>query len=280
MRRVPPADRAERAIITLTTDFGLEDGFVGVMKGVIWAICPGAQIADLSHAIPPQDIPAASRLLRRAAAFFPPGTVHLAVVDPGVGTARRPLAARIGAHFFVAPDNGLLTPWINLAESAGETPEIVQLDNPRTWLATVSRTFHGRDMFAPAAAYLACGVALAELGTAISDPVRIPFSTPEQTAEGWRAHVTAIDHFGNLATDLQAEVLNGAGAVRIRVAGREIAGLVAAYGERPAGELVALVDSAGTLEIAVVNGSAARLLGAQAGDSVEVLVAGRDKEVK
>src|SRR5512137_720462 len=151
-------------LITLTTDFGLKDGFVGTMKGVIWSICPSAQIADISHAIAPQNVLEGALVLWHAHAFFPPGTVHVAVVDPGVGTRRRPLAARIGEHFFVGPDNGLFTPEYEEAEKNGWLLEIVHLTNEKYFLPQVSRTFHGRDIFAPAAAHLADGVRLGELG--------------------------------------------------------------------------------------------------------------------
>ena len=152
--------------LTLTTDFGLKDGFVGTLKGVIWSICPSAQIADISHAIAPQNVLEGALVLGRAYAFFPAGTVHVAVVDPGVGTARRPLAARLGVHYFVGPDNGLFTPMFEDAEKNGWPLEIVHLTNRHYFLAEVSRTFHGRDIFAPVGAHLANGVPLAELGPA------------------------------------------------------------------------------------------------------------------
>ena len=261
-------------ILTLTTDFGLKDGFVGVMKGVIWGICPEARIADLSHSVAPQNVLEGAFVLARACPFFPPGTVHLAVVDPGVGTERRPLAARLGDHFFVGPDNGLFTPVIEATERKGEALDFVHLTNPRYWLPDVSRTFHGRDLFAPVAAHLAGGVPLAELGPAITDPVRIPLPHPEKTASGWNAHVTGVDSFGNLTTDLPASALERRERVLFRLLGREVRGLVDSYGHEQPGALVALADSQGFVEIAAVNGSAAQLLGAQAGDVVEVLISG------
>jgi hypothetical protein len=258
-------------IITLTTDFGLQDGFVGTMKGVILAICPQARIVDLSHAVPPQDVLAGALLLGRAAPYFPSETVHLAVVDPGVGTGRRGLAARLGNAFFVGPDNGLLTPLLEAAEADGLPVEMVELADPKYRLASVSRTFHGRDIFAPAAAHLASGVPLAEFGPALADPVRLALPRAERTPDGWRAHVIAVDAFGNLATDLPVAEIRAPARVVVRCAGHEVRGLVRTYGERPAGSLVALVDSAGRLEVAVVNGSAARLTGAGVGASVEVV---------
>jgi S-adenosylmethionine hydrolase len=259
-------------ILTLTTDFGLKDGFVGTMKGVIWSICPDAQIADISHAIAPQNVLEGALVLGRAYAFFPAGTVHVAVVDPGVGTRRRPLAARLGAYFFVGPDNGLFTPIYEEAEKNGWPLDIVHLTNKHYFLAEVSRTFHGRDIFAPVGAALANGVPLAELGPAIPDPLRLAIPKPEKTPAGWRAHITGVDAFGNLATDLPAAALDEHAPVTFRLLGREVRGLAASYGDKGPGELVALVDSENHVEIAIVNGSAAQVLGARVGDVVEVIV--------
>ena len=258
-------------IITLTTDFGLTDIFVGVMKGVIWSICPEARIADITHAIPPQDVRAGALALGRACPFFPAGTVHLAVVDPGVGTQRRPIAMRMGEGMYVGPDNGLFTMLLEEAEEKGMPVEIVHLTNQKYWLPDVSHTFHGRDIFAPVAAHLANGVPLADFGPRINDPVRLPFPRPERTPDGWRAHVAGIDSFGNLATDLPAGRLRNRESVTVRLGHHQIRGLVDAYGECPPGELVALADSSGNLELAVVNGSAAALTGARLGDIVEVV---------
>ena len=259
-------------ILTLTTDFGIKDGFVGTLKGVIWGICPEAQIADISHTITPQNILEGAFALWRAYSFFPAGTVHIAVIDPGVGTQRRPIAARLGAHYFVAPDNGLLTPILEDAEKNGWPVEIVHTNNPKYWLPDISRTFHGRDIFAPVGAHLAKGIALTELGPAITDPVRLVMPKPEKTASGWRAHITVIDVFGNLTTDLPATSLTREENILFRLRGREVRGLVASYGHNNPGDLIALVDSENCIEIAVVNGSAAQTLGAQTGDIVEVIL--------
>ena len=259
-------------ILTLTTDFGLKDGFVGTLKGVIWGICPEAQIADISHTIAAQNVLEGAFALWRAYSFFPAGTVHVAVVDPGVGTPRRPLAMRLGVHFFVGPDNGLFTPMMEEAEKNDWPREVVHLTNAKYWLPQVSHTFHGRDIFAPAAAHLAKGVPLADLGPAIQDPARLAMPKPEKTPTGWRAHITVVDVFGNCATDLPAAAIASARDVTFRLRGREVRGLVEAYGHHPPGELVALVDSENFVEIAVVNGSAARQLGAQVGDIIEVVM--------
>ncbi len=258
-------------LITLTTDFGLQDGFVGAMKGVILEICPAAQLVDITHQVPPQDIRAGALTLAGVFRFFPAGTIHLAIVDPGVGTARRPLAARLGDYFFVGPDNGLFTPIYEEAEKNGWPMEFVHLTNERYFLPKVSRTFHGRDLFAPVAAHLAAGVPLADLGPALRDPARICLPRPERVPDGWRAHIIAIDHFGNLTTDLTAELLADARNVLIRLGDFEIAGIQAAYGEQPPGSLIALFDSQGRLEIAVVEGSAAARTGARLGDAAAVI---------
>jgi S-adenosyl-L-methionine hydrolase (adenosine-forming) len=261
-------------LITLMTDFGIKDGNTGVMKGVIWGICPGAQIADLSHLVGAQNIGEAAFLLNRSATYFPKGTIHVVVVDPGVGTIRRPLAARLGDWFYVGPDNGTITGLLERAERDGWTCEFIHLDRRKYWLPEVSSVFHGRDIFSPVAAHLACGVPLAELGTAISDPVRIELPKPTRTEAGWRGEVTHIDHFGNLASDIRVEHLGGALVAKekiiVRLADVQINGMVNTFGERLPGELIALLGSTGNLIVSVVNGNAAAKLGAKVGDGVEV----------
>lgn len=264
-------------VLSITTDFGMTNGFVGVMKGVIYSIAPDVKIVDISHLISAQDVLEGAYAMWRAVPFFPPGSVHVGVVDPGVGTKRRPIGARLGDQYFIAPDNGLLTPLILDAERAGKPVEFVHLDNPKYWLPKVSNTFHGRDIFAPAGAHLAAGVPLSELGTSITDPVRLDLPRPEKTEAGWLAHVTIIDIFGNLTTDLPAEALalspqgDGRRDVLLRIRDHEIDGIIESYGHREIDDLVAVVDSEYYIEIAVVNGSAARVLGAQVGDVVEVI---------
>jgi len=256
--------------LTLTTDFGIQDGFVGMLKGVIWSICPTAQIADISHSVAHQDVLSAALILKRAYHFFPPGTVHVAVVDPGVGTPRRALAARLGEHFFVGPDNGLFTPIYEEAEKYAWPMQLVQLTNPKYLLPELSRTFHGRDIFAPVGAHLANGASLADLGPTFTDPLHLSLPTPEKTPAGWVAHITGIDTFGNLTTDLPAAALADHAGVIFSLLGREVHGLVDSYGHRLPGDLVALVDSQNFIEIAIVNGSAAQVLAAKVGDIVEV----------
>src|SRR5512142_2820122 len=172
--------------ISLMTDFGIKDGNVGVMKGVIWGICPEAHIADLSHMVGPQNIAEAALILYRSAPYFPKGTIHVVVVDPGVGTARRPMAARIGDSFYVGPDNGTITMWLERAVAARQPCEFVQLEDPKYRLPVVSHVFHGRDIFAPAAGHLAAGVPLKAFGRTITDPVKLDLPKPARTAKGLR----------------------------------------------------------------------------------------------
>jgi S-adenosylmethionine hydrolase len=259
-------------VISLTTDFGLRHGFVGVMKGVIYNLSPDVKIVDISHSIAAQDVHEGAMALWRAYSFFPAGTVHVYVVDPGVGTDRRPMAARIGDYFFVGPDNGLITPIIEDGERNNQTMEFIHLNNPKFWLHQISHTFHGRDIFSPVAAHLANGVPLKDIGVPVKDPVRLKMPRPKRTSTGWRAHVTVVDVFGNLTTDLPAEALQGWTDVLFRLRGAEVNGIVESYGHRQPGELVAVVDSENYIEIAVVNGSAQERLDARVGDIVEVII--------
>lgn len=261
-----------RQIVSLTTDFGQQNGFVGVMKGVIWGIAPETHIADITHQIPPQNVRLGAYALWRVIPFFPPGSVHIAVVDPGVGTQRRPIGLKIGDQYFIVPDNGLITTMLEEGERAGDDIQIVHLNNPEYWLPEVSRTFHGRDIFAPTGAHLAQGVPLQELGDPINDPIRIDFLQPKKTDYGWEAHITIIDVFGNLTTDLPVKYIPDANEVTFHYKDHTIPGLVESYGHREPGELIALVDSENYIEISVVNGSAAEKTGANIGDIIEVVL--------
>jgi S-adenosyl-L-methionine hydrolase (adenosine-forming) len=256
--------------ITLLTDFGMSDGYTGVMKGVIYRIAPEVKIIDISHLVHAQNVLEGSLILNRSYPYFPDGTVHVIVVDPGVGTTRRPIAGRIGSQFFVCPDNGLITHALEQAEKAGNPVEIVHLNQPRFWLEQVSHVFHGRDIFSPVAAYLANGVDLREVGSLITDPVRLRLPEPEQRQNRWIGEVIAVDHFGNLSTNFKPSHLEQFPHPMIHVGGREIGGLVSTFGDRAPGSLVALIDSDGGLAIAIVQGSAALELGAKIGDPVEV----------
>lgn len=253
-------------IITLTTDFGLRDPFVGVMKGVILGICPAARLVDLSHEVAPRDVLEAALVIESSARFFPRDTVHLAVVDPGVGGQRRALAISAAGQCFVGPDNGLFT--ATLAEPGWVA---VSLENPTYRLPEVSQTFHGRDLFAPAAAHLAAGVALERLGSRVTDPVRLPLPDCRFEDGAWVGEVIGADRFGNLITSVMARRLGepGAGWV-VEVGGRALGGLARCYAEGPEGEPGAIIGSTGRVEVFVRNGSARALLGAERGTPVQV----------
>ena len=261
-------------VITLITDFGIKDGNVGVMKGVIWGICPTAQISDLSHMIQAQNIREAAYVFARSAPYFPKDSVHIVVVDPGVGTKRRPMAAKIGDWFYVGPDNGTITGLLERAEQAGWETEFVELDRNKYWLPNVSFVFHGRDIFSPVAAHIANGLPLSELGRPFTDPVQLELPKPEKTNGGWRGEVIQIDHFGNISSNIRAEhigeAINQKEKILVQLNGMEIKGLVDTFGERPVGELIALLGSTGNLGISVVNGNAAAKLGVKPGDEVLV----------
>ena len=250
------------SIITLTTDFGASDGYVGTMKGVILSIAPDVKLVDISHEIAPQHIRQAAYVLHSAAPYFPRGTIHLAVVDPGVGSARRALAVCTSHGFLVGPDNGLFT--LFLADEPDAECHVIT--NTQYLLPRISSTFHARDVFAPAAAHLANGTDLANLGPRIADPVTLPIPRPEQQADGsWRGCVLYADHFGNLITslteDLLQQILRGrCHSVESVIGQQRISGIRHTFAEGAPGELVALIGSSGHLEIAVTNGNAARLL--------------------
>lgn len=243
-------------ILTLLTDFGLSDAYVGIMKGVIAAIAPQIHIIDLTHQIPPQNIAAARFNLMNAYPYFPEGTVHVAVVDPGVGGSRRAIALQLPTGFLVGPDNGLLD---GVLSRYGHDPSVqaVDLNNPAYWRnACPSSTFHGRDIFAPVGAHLARGVSLQELGTAISVDSLVEFDIPDaqKTTTQITGYVQHIDHFGNVITNISGdEVRSLHWSVEVKhtqVPSRHT------YGESAIGEMLALVGSHGWIEIAVNGGSA------------------------
>jgi S-adenosylmethionine hydrolase len=255
-------------IITLTTDFGLRDPFVGIMKGVLLSICPTARLVDLTHEIEPQDVLGGGLALEAALPFFPDGTVHLAVVDPGVGTTRRPIAVRGRGHYLVGPDNGVL-----MLGLRGARWTAVELAAPEYRLAEVSRTFHGRDVFAPAAAYLAAGVPIERLGPAVADPVLLSIPGSRLEAGVLVGEVLDVDRFGNLLTSIDAARLAeipGAGPPTVEVAGQPIGGLVDAYADGTAGRPAVIVGSTGRLEVFLRCGNARLTLGAGRGAPVRV----------
>ncbi|HLG71436.1 MAG TPA: SAM-dependent chlorinase/fluorinase [Chloroflexota bacterium] len=245
-----------RPVIALLTDFGLEDHYVGVMKAVIAGIAPEANVVDISHAVPPQAILAGQRLLQASVPYLPDGAIVLAVVDPGVGSERRPMALRSGRLTFVGPDNGLFTPWL-----PGEVA--VELTAPEFRLPEVSATFHGRDVFAPAAAHLAAGVPLEKLGPKLADSVRLDPPRPRTAQDGTiQGEVVYVDHFDNLITNI-----GGVRGGTARIRGHDLP-VQATYSAVNPGELLALIGSDGALEVAMRNGSAAAYLSAEAGEPV------------
>jgi S-adenosyl-L-methionine hydrolase (adenosine-forming) len=255
-------------IITLTTDFGLSDGFVGVMKGVILSIAPEAIIVDITHDIAPQDIRQGAFLFAASARYFPANAIHVVVVDPGVGSARRPIAIQVGENFFVAPDNGVLSLALGDAKIRA-----VHLNRPEFWLPRVSRTFHGRDIFAPIAAHLARGVPLESLGDAIDDYVRLDLPRATRDANGAiTGTIIHIDRFGNLITNIGEELFEGLDRAPLRVCIGEkmIQGIRQTYADGAKGEAIALISSSWQLEIAVREGNAAAMLGVQIGERVVV----------
>jgi S-adenosyl-L-methionine hydrolase (adenosine-forming) len=258
-----------RPIITFMSDFGTQDWFVGVVHGVIAAIAPRANVVDLNHTVPPGGVARGAFILEAAGGDFPPGTIHLAVVDPGVGTERRALAVKARGDFFVGPDNGLLE-WALCAPDA----EVHALTETRWFRKPVSRTFHGRDVFAPVAAHLSLGVPLGQFGPRVDDPVRLPQTHPHRDGDALAGRVVFIDRFGNALTNLTEDALREAfGAVPDRdlvlaLPGRVITGLARSYGDAPVGTLVAILGSSGRLEVAQVGGDAADRLGLGIGDPV------------
>lgn len=254
--------------IALLTDFGTRDHYAGVMKGVILTICPEATIIDLSHDLPAHDIPFAALELAATYKYFPAGTIFMAVVDPGVGTSRRGLAAEAGDWKFVAPDNGVLT------EVLHETPpkKVVELTERKYARPTVSRTFEGRDRFAPAAAWLAKGILLPALGRPVSDYHVLSLPRASVVDGALHGAVVRLDRFGNVVTNLDRKTCEkfAGGAMQVSVGDRSIGRMVSTYSDIAAGEIGALFGSTDHLEFAAQAASAAEVLGVQVGDPVVV----------
>jgi S-adenosyl-L-methionine hydrolase (adenosine-forming) len=262
-------DHYKPSIITLTTDFGGGSRYVAAMKGVILTINPAAQIVDLSHSIPPQDIRAGAIALAETAPYFPPNTIHVAVVDPGVGSHRRIVYALIGAQQFIAPDNGLLT---RLAARV-KPSKIVGIEEPRHWLRAVSATFHGRDIMAPVAARLSLGLSPDELGPPVDRLTELPWPEVQQVAHHIDGEVIEVDSFGNLITNITRGMLHSVPtdeSVTVSCDEHETQGIFNAYSDQPAMTLVALIGSGDRLELAIVDENASALLGVEAGAPVRV----------
>jgi S-adenosyl-L-methionine hydrolase (adenosine-forming) len=257
------------AIITLSTDFGGDDPYVGIMKGVILGINPRAVLVDLTHGLSHRRLAEAAFKLAAAADFFPKGTIHLVVLDPGVGSTRRPVAVKTKSHTWVGPDNGLFTQILQAHPGA----QVFHLTNSRYFLNPVSATFHGRDIFAPVAAQISRGLSLATLGRRITDPVLLSLPEPFFQKNALRGQVLYADRFGNLVTNLSREILERhfpGKEITIRVGRRAIQGLQEHYAQVRPGSLLALFGSSGFLEIACNLGSAADRMGYQPGKPLRV----------
>jgi len=253
-------------IITLTTDFGLRDAYQGAVKGAILSLCPGVSLVDITHLVPPGDILEGSLVMAGACSLFPDGVVHVGVVDPGVGTERRAVVLETARHFFVGPDNGLLT----LVAPPEEVKTAVRLTNPAYFAAEVSPTFHGRDVFAPVAAHLCLGVGPRAMGEEMDPESLVRLDLPEAARHGESVtgEVVHVDAFGNLITNIRgADVCDGS---VVGVEGQSLA-LVRTYADVEQGAVVALIGSTGLVEVAVNGGNAAEKLGAGKGCRVSVV---------
>ncbi len=271
-------------VITLTTDFGTDEAYVAIMKGVILGINPEANIIDISHSIESQNVLQAAFLLNVAYRYFPDQTVHMAIVDPGVGSERQGIILKTSSAFFVAPDNGILSYIINgfspegsslqYSQGLGEVKlkkglEAAAITDPRFWRHPVSSTFHGRDIFAPVAAGLSLGISLYEFGEKITSLHVVPIPKPSFDLQGnLVGHILYVDHFGNLITDIKGSDLPGKDVI-IEAAGDRIQGISSYYAQSEG--LMAILGSSGHLEISLKNGNACNFLGMGAGD--EILVA-------
>jgi S-adenosylmethionine hydrolase len=267
---------AKKPIITLTTDFGLNDHFIGTMKGVILSIEPDAEIIDICHAVQAFDVLDGALTISQAYSYFPTGTVHMVIVDPGVGTARRPLLVTSERHHFVAPDNGVLS----LVYQKEERLSARHVTGEHYFLQPVSNTFHGRDVFSPIAAYVAKGVDPAKFGEEIKDFVRFVAPKPKAVNENTlRGVVLKVDRFGNLITNIMPQdapmlFTENPGAFKIVVGQREITEIKSAYAEGAPGEVFGILGSMGYLEIAANRGAAAQLLGVGKGTDVSIVLGG------
>jgi S-adenosylmethionine hydrolase len=256
-------------VITLLTDFGSADHYAGAMKGVMLGICPDAQLVDISHEIAPYAIAEAAFTLAQAWRCFPEGTVHLVVVDPGVGSARRPILVEAAGHCFVAPDNGVLT----MLYDAVPACEVREITASRYFRQPVSRTFHGRDIFAPVAAHLANGVEPAACGRPVEDYVRLAFARPVPTGPNtWAGTILKVDRFGNLITNFDCQTWERLASepFEMQVGSRVVSRMASTYAEMNAGELFIIAGSAGFLEVSVDRGNAGEAASARSGDVLEL----------
>jgi S-adenosylmethionine hydrolase len=257
-----------KRLITFTTDFGLSDHFVGTMKGVVAGIAPLARVIDITHEVAPYNVTEAAFVIAETWPYFPKGTIHVVVVDPGVGSSRRPILAEVGGHYFIAPDNAVLS---LVFDSAAHKVRVIS--NPKFMRREISRTFHGRDIFAPAAAHLAKGAKPAAFGKLIQDYVRTWSAKPVlKNKDSWRGTLLKVDRFGNLITNFSVRDFAGIKTrpFEMRAGAKRIHRLALTYAETEVGDLFVIVGSSGYLEIAANQASAAELLGSSAGATVEL----------
>jgi S-adenosylmethionine hydrolase len=255
-----------KKIITLLTDFGTRDGCVGAVKGVIKRINPEAEIVDVTHDIESYDVLGAAFALNNFHTYFPKGTIHLAVVDPGVGSLRQPILIRTTDFFFVGPDNGIFS-FIYQRE---DLTDVVVVSNKKYFLAELSSTFHARDIFAPVAAYLSLGVETDEFGSPAKECMKLMIPEPESKGKSLKGEIIHIDRFGNLITNLRADLLKKKRSAEIVVGKRKTKGISRSYFEIEEGKLGALAGSSGFLELAVNQGSAQKLLKAKVGERIKI----------
>jgi S-adenosylmethionine hydrolase len=257
-------------LITLLTDFGLKDYFVGVMKGVIASIAPAARVIDITHQVEPYAISQAQFLLAQSWPYFPKGTVHVAIVDPGVGSARRPILVQAHGHLFVGPDNGLFSDLLEVPRTDVLRTKVRLISNRKLLLPALSSTFHGRDVFAPIAAYLALGVAPSRIGPLIVDAKITQTKALRSSTGRWTGEVVHVDRFGNLITNLPAGCAAENGRLVLTLASHELREVAASYSAIAPRTPAIVVGSSGFLEIALNQDSAARLLGLGVGTRVEL----------
>jgi len=259
-----------RNVITLTTDFGLQDYYVSAMKAVILDIAPDVRMIDISHDIPSQDIMAGSWILKNSAMLFPEGTVHTVVVDPGVGTDRNAVAVKIEDQYFVGPDNGIFSLLTQEHDYSA-----VRLNNERYWRDETSKTFHGRDIFAPVAAHLSDGVPMKEVGEPLDELVTYRWTVPISDKDGLEGMVIHIDKFGNLVTNISSTQINdviGDKSVKIYVGNTILDEIVTTFGSVPEGEPMAFIGSSGMLEVGINKGNAKEMLSVQKGAQISLIL--------
>ncbi|MDI6402055.1 SAM-dependent chlorinase/fluorinase [Balneolaceae bacterium ANBcel3] len=262
---------SESRIITMTTDFGSQDYYVSAMKAVILGINPSVRFVDISHDLPPQDIMAGAWVLKNTAFLYPPGTIHLAVIDPGVGSSRKPILVQIQDQYFVGPDNGLFSLVLDKKESC----RMIELTADTYWRKPVSNTFHGRDIFAPVAAHVSTGIPISNFGRPLPELTTYRWAKPisdEEGVQGWIAH---IDRYGNLISNIPEKLIKNRGnqqEFKIYIGNTILKTISKSYASVPDGEPVAVLGSSGMLEVAIYKGNAAEMLGVEKGAPVSLIL--------